>query len=738
MKSSKRKVLLGVSVILCLMLLGVALESYNYLRHEYHTETLSVELEWTDESLGYGDDIARPVIFWQGLRGDVVPSDYITVRPDGIRHKSKLYHRNIWIDSQAISRISKVTVCVGDRCQELAPEDLSTRSIHELSVDSSRIAKVSAVKLPVGALSLGSTIPHFDAIVNWHGDLRFLFTVAGFFAVMLLRLLALALLVVFVFRFQPQTSSSCQLSFSPRYLWVGLALVFLVALVVRLVGLGNIDPHIDEYAHVSAGLELLNGTWPDYTRGIVVSLSVAAAYSLFGASSLGELITIGAVPGVLVSSFTVLPLYALGRRITPIVGLIAAALWAISPWAIGMAHSMREYAYFPFLVLAFLVAIVRIFDILFSDARVRIIPFIFWLLVFFGYVWYAFLIDTRSTARVGFLFAALTVIGLVIAHRHTIYLQFMQRPKLIVAVIIPVIVLAYIVWNYATGQRQLTLLPDGADWRWFNDVLRRSQPLQWWSGASTFFWPAVFVLVPYVVITWRRRTPYLLTWLIVFAGVLFFYIFFFDRYYNARYIFYILPFVCLLFAVVLDALWNFVVEQRRRWLRQALLACAVMFTLQVVNPMNTWTAMTSTEHGTTFTDNFQPRVRGVVCLLRDRVSDGTTIIQSHLSIPLRVTAIDQSASIHGYSMHSDERFDEVASLIAQNPDQGFMILDVKRGGGWAEGFPTGRDFELAGVEIQTLGQLDQFHVYAWGHHEESRAELQAAMRACAVNFESPR
>lgn len=739
MTVSKTKAVFALSVTVVVVVFGIAVESYDYLRHEYHTETLTVQVTWSDDSFEYDDLKGRPVIYWAGIRGEVVPSDYIAVLPDAIRHESGLYHRDIWIDAEVIPNIKKVRLCIGDRFQEFTRRDLSDLTARDISLGTGNTNEVNVVRLQSERLSLSSAVAYFDGIINWRGDGRLVATVTVFIFVMLSPVAALLLLLFFLARSLSTAYSSGGPRLERGHVWGALALVFIIALGVRLVGLANLDPHIDEYAHTSAALQLLNGTWPNYTRGIVVTLAISGAYFLFGTSSLTELIAIGAVPGVFVSSLTILPVFALGRRISPSVGIIAALLWAISPWAIGMAHWMREYAYFPFLVLAFLLAIVRIFEILLSGVKGRIIPLFFWLSVFLGYSWYAFLIDTVSTLRVGFLFGALISIGLIIEHRQSILLQCKTRPKLLAALFVPGIVLAYIVWSYATGQSQLTLRPESADWRWFHGVFAGSQPLQWWNGSSVFFWPAVFVFVSYVVITWtqRQRTRYLLTWLIVFAGVLFFYVFFFDRYFNARYIFYVLPILCLLFAVVLDGLWDFVLQQRGKWFRPAVLACAIILTLQLVNPVNTWTAMTTTEHGTTFTDNFQPRVRGVICFLRGHVREETTIIETHLRTPLQVTGLGDIASVHGYSSGSDDRFEQVASIVAENPDHGFMILDVKRGGEWEEGFPTAHDFRLADTRVRTLGQLDQFYIYIWGDHDESGVELQNAMRECAVDFEYP-
>ena len=555
------------------VLVTLAHERYSYLRHEYNTDSLRLDIVWDREPTPR----EYRTVYWQGIRGDVVASDYLSAIPGGVRHESSLYHRGLWVDARVVSDIALIRLCIAERCRTIEPEDLRGFAREEISYNSRQAATVEAVRIEAGDLARGSRIPYFDGIVNWRGDLYLLAFDLAAVGLQLASLGALVLLLLFVLR-SPGGDIREPISGDRRTIWILLAAIFLTALVVRFWGIGNLDPHVDEYTHVSTALGLSRGAWPDYTRGIIVTIAMAAAYTLSGASSFTELITVGAIPGVLAGALAVLPLYALGRRVSPITGLVAALLWALSPWAIGMAHSMREYAYFPLLILIFVLSIVRIFELLVLQSRFRTRVFVLWALLFAAFSCYAFFVDTASTLRAGFLFGGLTALGLVVGYWGRIYSRLRRQPKLLALAVIPLAVLAYIVFSLATGDSQVSAIPQSPDWWWAHALFAGGYPLQSWNGPSLFFWPVVFALLPAFVLALRARSVHVGTWLLTFAGVLAFYVFFFDRYTNSRYMFYILPFVCLLAAATLHAIWSFAVAWPVERSRIVLLLCAAAFT----------------------------------------------------------------------------------------------------------------------------------------------------------------
>ncbi|MFH1184155.1 MAG: hypothetical protein V1755_03840 [Chloroflexota bacterium] len=125
---------------------------------------------------------------------------------------------------------------------------------------------------------------------------------------------------------------------------VGLAAC--LALLLRAFNLGGLFPAVDEYYHLIAANQILEGTPLDsvYPRGLwVVTLPIALALRAFG----HEVWAARAI-GVLFNVLAVVPLYLLARKISRPVAAVACMLYATSPWIITFGRVAREYAYYPF------------------------------------------------------------------------------------------------------------------------------------------------------------------------------------------------------------------------------------------------------------------------------------------------------------------------------------------------------------------------------------------------------
>ncbi len=122
-------------------------------------------------------------------------------------------------------------------------------------------------------------------------------------------------------------------------------LVFL-AVGLRVFNLDDLPPHLEEYQHLNAAKQMLNGVpWGDvYSRSLyIVTLPVYFFFSLFGVD-----VAIARLPGVLTNSLAVIPVYLLMRKMDRRLAIFSAFLFATSPYMIAFSRSVREYAYYPF------------------------------------------------------------------------------------------------------------------------------------------------------------------------------------------------------------------------------------------------------------------------------------------------------------------------------------------------------------------------------------------------------
>ena len=127
-----------------------------------------------------------------------------------------------------------------------------------------------------------------------------------------------------------------------------LIFIFVIlAFILRVINLEALPLHIEEYQHLSVAKGLLASLPKDqmYQRGIyLVSMPVKLFFSIFGIK-----VWAARLPGVIVNSLALIPLYWLVRRFNKTVAIIASLLYITSPWVIALSRPVREYAYHPLL-----------------------------------------------------------------------------------------------------------------------------------------------------------------------------------------------------------------------------------------------------------------------------------------------------------------------------------------------------------------------------------------------------
>ncbi len=120
----------------------------------------------------------------------------------------------------------------------------------------------------------------------------------------------------------------------------------ILAALLRVFNLGSLFPAVDEYYHLIAAKQIVEGAALDavYPRGLwIVTLPVAAALKVFGYQ-----LWAARLVGVVFNVLAIIPLYLLTRKINRPVAAMACLLYATSPWIITFARVAREYAYYPF------------------------------------------------------------------------------------------------------------------------------------------------------------------------------------------------------------------------------------------------------------------------------------------------------------------------------------------------------------------------------------------------------
>lgn len=122
--------------------------------------------------------------------------------------------------------------------------------------------------------------------------------------------------------------------------------LIIIALLMRVFNLTNVYPAVDEYYHLIAARQILQGAALNsvYPRSLwLVTLPIALAMRIFG-----NQLWAARLIGVCFNALAVPPLYLITRKINRPIAIISCILYATSPWIVAFSRIAREYAYYPF------------------------------------------------------------------------------------------------------------------------------------------------------------------------------------------------------------------------------------------------------------------------------------------------------------------------------------------------------------------------------------------------------
>ena len=501
---------------------------------------------------------------------------------------------------------------------------------------------------------------------------------------------------------------------------VTLLVILLLAFLLRFWNLTILDPYTDEYSHLLAAKQYLDTGSFQYTRASLVTYLVALFYRIGGASSFYEYLFWARIPGVIFSSLTLVPLYFLTRKISPYVALISSFLWATSPWAIGVAKTIREYAFYPLLILLAALALVKLLELL-SEYKVQhLAKIILCLIPVIALVVYAFRVDIASTIRICVVIFAGIIAYYLVLHFNRIRKWVAHTNKAILFLVIlmagltTAVILADAprIWHVS-----FTVIKLSDYWlRVFLVPGNPGAPMHWW-GNYSFLAIAGFIagigLVHAVSNMKFEKFNHYFMHLSVFSLLLFFYVLFFDRYDRARYIFYALPFFIPLIAVSISALIDYAKRIKPLPLRIiGSLACA-LFLFQVFNYQNMLYPVFSDEHGyVKTTDEHHDSLKSTIALLENELVPEDVFITTIFSSVLILAFDIETDRIYIYDFRKPNRFESVEEFVEANP-RGYMVLDWRRNGHFAEGYPHEGRFAIAETTVEVIQNKDGMQIYRW-------------------------
>ncbi|MEW5784942.1 MAG: hypothetical protein AB1767_07700 [Bacillota bacterium] len=496
---------------------------------------------------------------------------------------------------------------------------------------------------------------------------------------------------------------------------VGLTLALLLAFLLRFWNLIILDPYTDEYSHLLAAKDYLDTGILNYTRASLVTYLTALFFRIGSASTFYEYLFWGRIPGVIFSSLTVLPIYYLARKISRPVALLSAFLWATSPWAIGVSRTIREYAFYPLFILLGALILVKLLELLFDFKKEYLYKILLCVIPVIALIYHAFYDDIASTLRIcAIVFVGFAAYYLVINYHKMFSLMKKNKPTLLVFILIAsLIVISMLIYAQKSGHVSISELKMADYWfRVFFVPGSLSVPMHWWGDYSFVFIALFLATIGFFDAVIKKREKYFMH-LAVFSFLLVFFMFFFDRYGRPRYIFYALPFFIPLVAVTITALVNYVKRIKPISFKIFCALAVIFFIFQAFNYRNILYPVISDEHGYVRTTNeHHDSLRSTVALLEKEISPNdvfiTTIARSMLLLSFNI----DEERIASYNYQEENRFEKVERVVAENP-QGFIILDWRRNGQFAEGYPTEGQFMIGDTLVEVIQNKDGMQVYRW-------------------------
>jgi len=130
--------------------------------------------------------------------------------------------------------------------------------------------------------------------------------------------------------------------------WLLLTGIIILGIYLRISILDIHTPFIDEYNHLNAAKRLIQEGFFNYKRDSIVTYFCYLSFKLFGLNILSAKFLL-----IALSSINIILIYLFAKKINKFIGIISCYLFAISPFAIGMASYIRGYEFSLFFILLF-------------------------------------------------------------------------------------------------------------------------------------------------------------------------------------------------------------------------------------------------------------------------------------------------------------------------------------------------------------------------------------------------
>lgn len=496
-----------------------------------------------------------------------------------------------------------------------------------------------------------------------------------------------------------------------RVLLDAAAILGLMALtfLLRAFRLDALPPYTDEYMHLLAARGLVQGVAVaevGYERSLfIVTLPVALFFRLFG-----ESLWAARMASVLFNTLAVLPLYFVARRLNRPLAILSGLLYAVSPWGIAMARTVREYAYYPFyfyLIILGMIALLERFPSRFSLRRdwkaLLKPPFILLALLLLLPVIYSRFLDENSTFSV--VLSAYLVLAFFILAR----IDWRSKANLILLAFVMAALFAGYRWFAGANGISSSVLFTASRIR---DLFFSDAPQQWFYE-RTLIVPLLALGSALLVSVHFRAKPIPLFFVLLFFGSALAFSLLFVGFSSPRYYFHLQIWYLPLMAAGLYALWFFLRALLTR-LKLSPAAASLAALLPLVLSLNLQQVLFPTfwdQPGLMpVTGQYHENVAEVHAYLLDQATEQDVLVATVYANYSQWVGEPPFRAIYSFDYRRADGREYILSLVDQNPS-GWIVLDQIR---YEQSQPIPLEtFSSGGRLVEYRGQFADEYVWRW-------------------------
>ena len=484
--------------------------------------------------------------------------------------------------------------------------------------------------------------------------------------------------------------------------WIMVLVLMVFAFALRAPGLENLFPSVEEYSHLNAAKQIIQGTSVQdvYQRSMwLVTLPITLMFRMFGYE-----LWAARLLGVIFNVLAVVPLYLIARRLGRPVAFLSLLLYATSPWIIAISRVVREYAYYPFYyywivygMIVFLEGIPDRFHID-RDWKTALTPR--QILLVLGLTFpplYALYLDTSSTFKL--ILIAYAVFGLFTFLK----LDFRYRRNLpaVIAMMLAILMGAYLWWERFPVKLTVNLVP--------LDYFFSNSPQQWYFDRAAVipllvFWGTMIV----GILMWRANiVPAFL--LALFGGFLGFFMFSSNRFYAPRHLSTTELWHVVLMAIGCYLIWILLQALPLPGSGRIRILTAVVLGGLAFNFQHSLLPIISRDSLMPITGDYHNDLTELQAFMLDNVQEGDTLICSRI-YGRYVEWVDEPDFQAIYDFQVQTMESDVFSIVDQYKS-GWIIIDNAR---IERATFSPKNAFLNDNRMEYIGLFDDEHVWRWG------------------------